>query len=138
MKSTYHDIQSRIKDKPKWYDKNGVPRYGEFHPSLCSHFHADELILLKIHCQYCNVIFLVELNMMKDDNVSYEYRFLHYHEFYMLPFHYGDPPRHDDCTGNSMNSIPIEIIQFWKRENVKWIRKTEYEQILSEIKPSNN
>ncbi len=34
MKPYYIDIIERIDEEPKWYDKNGTPRYRPFHPDL--------------------------------------------------------------------------------------------------------
>jgi len=34
MKAYFEDIMKRIKEKPKWFDSNGVPRYDDFKPEM--------------------------------------------------------------------------------------------------------
>ena len=128
MKADYKDILSRIKSDPLWYGYHGVPRYDPFHPKLCSNIYIDEAILLKIQCQDCHKPFLVEMHSSKSNRLqSLEYKVLHMKEFWMNLIHYGDPPRHDDCAGDTMNAESLQIIEFWKREHLDWVRKPEYE-----------
>lgn len=42
--------------------------------------------------------------------------------------HYGDPPNVGCCAaGATMNSIPLYVIQFWKRGDLKWERVHGFE-----------
>ncbi len=128
MKQKYDDILSRINDKPIWYGSNGVPRYIPFNPKHISNFYSDEVILLRIRCQECHNPFLVEINFLKTSNLpSLEYRLLHIKDFWLNPIHYGDPPRHNDCVGETMNAESLKIVEFWKRDHCNWIRHSEYE-----------
>jgi len=42
--------------------------------------------------------------------------------------HYGDPPQHG-CVGDTMNSVPIRVIEFWHRnaQTYDWERRSELE-----------
>ncbi len=49
-------------------------------------------------------------------------------------FIYGDPPIHGiydwhkNCmAGDTMNSIPNKMVEFWMKEDLKWVRRPEYE-----------
>ena len=59
MKNNYSDITSRIAQEPDWYDENGTPRYGEFHPKQLPDIYANEAVLYKISCQNCGTQFKV-------------------------------------------------------------------------------
>ena len=130
MKPSYTDIEKRIKEKPKWYDKNGVPRYDDFHPDLAPNIYAEQVVLMKVKCQYCGRSFLVELDWGKySDEDDLKTRIID------ATINYGDPPHHN-CIGDSMNSIPIKIMEFWDLEHnrespeyvkLEWKRKQVYE-----------
>ncbi len=138
MKPKYSDITSRIAGEPIWFGNNGEPRYDPFHPSLSSNFYAVEVVLLKIQCQNCKKSFLVEmLHSKPSQSASLEYKVINNKKYFLNPVHYGDPPRHndprgiylghDECVGNTMNAESLQIVEFWKRENLEWVRKPEYE-----------
>ena len=128
MKPKYSDILSRISIVPLWYDSNGVPHFDPFRPDLCSNFYADEIILLKIQCQECKEPFLVEMHSSKSCNSqSLEYKVVHCKEYIINPIHYGDPPRHNECIGDTMNAESLQIVEFWKRDRIDWIRKSKFE-----------
>jgi len=134
MKAYYEDIRKRIKEEPKWFDENGVPRYDEFHPKLSPNIYADEVALLEIKCQNCGRRFLVELNWDMNDKIfrnipSLEARIKN------NSIHYGDPPIHlidgEPCVGNSMNSVPLKVVQFWRRGIDKgWVRVKKLEKTI--------
>lgn len=128
MKPKYNDILSRISSVPLWYDNNGGPRFDTFRPDLCSNIYADEIILLKIQCQDCHEIFLVEIhNSKSNSSQSLEYQVIHYKSYIINPIHYGDPPNHNDCIGNTMNAESLQIVEFWKRDRCDWVRNSEFE-----------
>ena len=128
MKPAYEDIKSLIKKDPTWYDQHGVPRYSDFSPKYASNIYSDEVILILIQCQNCHQRFSVELNHNKNLTKleSLEYRTKNWNNYNLIPIHYGDPPIHD-CVGDTMNSEPIKIIEFWKQEKGIWVRKKELE-----------
>lgn len=119
MKARYLDILSRITEEPSWYDQNGTPRYGEFHPSHCPNIYADTVVLLRIACQACCKEFHVEMhgdwyNPIKQPR----------------ELHYGDPPRHS-CVGDSMNCDDLEVLQVWKKDTKSdWVRFPELEGVI--------
>ena len=139
MHNDYPDIRSRIKEEPTWYDCYGVPRYGEFEPSLSPNIYAQEILLVQISCQYCRQKFLVEFNW---DRMQEIFKGRHFEAFSTVvkkwledeknkdhypPVHYGDPPAHG-CVGDTMNCYDLKIVQFWKKEeHFKWVRKPEFE-----------
>src|SRR5215467_12956322 len=107
----YADIKSRL-GEPLWYDSNGVPRYDPFNPKLCG-ISARIVSFNEITCQACGKPFKVAVEVSSSDSFPKE-----------LPsdpealgelLHYGDPPRHDCRVGDTMNSVPRRILEFWVR-----------------------
>ena len=144
MNNDFQDIRERIKENPTWWDCNGTPRYGKFHPSMSPNIYAEEIILLEIGCQNCSEKFLVEMNWSMMDKIShsresFSNRLIQlakwksenpkaFEEY--MPFHYGDPPFHDDMAGNTMNCEDLEIKEFWARNKQtkhEWKRIKKYE-----------
>jgi len=138
MLARYEDITSRIKEKPNWYDENGVPRYGIFKPDLTPDIYANEIVLLRIACQDCDKEFLVEMSWGYHQKIwdrhaeSFSTRMREWikkgedKKETWPPLHYGDPPIHD-CVGDTMNCIDIEVIEFWKKEDFDWQRIKKFE-----------
>ena len=126
MKPSYDDITTKL-GPALWWDENGVPRYVEFHPHHASNIYAREVVLLEIGCQGCTERMLVEMNggiygtdmamAVKDHRI-----------------HYGDPPSHGDHAGETMNSIPLRVVQFWSRvgSRMEWKRVPELEIVIQE------
>jgi hypothetical protein len=154
----YDDIISRL-GPCKWFDGQGVPRYEDFHPDLCDIYNCY-VAYLEIACQSCDKRFFVASEMdfmdMHSTNFTLPLRPLNGNEKkineverkldgsngsispweQIASFHYGDPPRHDDClSGVTMNSVPIRIIEFWKKDakGFNWVRDPDYEFVLSRI-----
>lgn len=133
MLPNYKDITSRIAEPPKWWDANGVPRYDDFQPGLSSNIYTDEVALLRIVCQSCAHEFDVEVVWGKFSHdwtgrartpLSQNIAFIHY----------GDPPNVGCCpAGPTMNCIDLRVLQFWARENFKWVRKPKLEIELENI-----
>jgi len=120
MNNNYKDILDRIKEPPKWWDKNGTPRYGEFHPDLCPDLYASEIALLRIACQGCGYLFDVEVHKSYADKGKLSDA--------PQDIFYGDPPNVGCCAaGPTMSSISLHVIQFWQRENYRWVRRPAYE-----------
>ena len=126
MHADYSDIKLRISEEPTWYDMNGAPRYGDFHPRLIPSIYAKVCVLLRIKCQACGQEFLVE---MHNDLWGLW-------NFVPKNLHYGDPPRHDcDCraggAGESMNCEDLEVVQAWRHARLgDWERVPELEGMI--------
>lgn len=140
MLPDYTDIKKRIKEEPKWFDAHGVPRYDKFSPDLSSSIYSTEVVLLEICCQYCLKKFLVEVRWYCTMFLASEPRPSISEDFEkwfknkrLCPIHYGDPPNHG-CTGDTMNCYDLEVLEFWRRENFKWIRFKKYEVKLEDHK----
>ena len=136
MLPSYDDIKSRIPEEPKWYDDNGVPRYGDFTPNNVPNIYAEEAMLMEISCQDCGERFLVALQTagMMDKLWNPKARslserideYLKEKEHNGFPFHYGDPPIHG-CVGDTMNCEDHRIVEFWQRKDYEWVRVPRYE-----------
>jgi hypothetical protein len=122
MLRSYSDILQKINEKPKWWDKNGTPRYCEFSPENFD-VYIDEAALIEIACQGCGEKFDVEITHEKYHPLEINKKSL-FDQTDSIG--YGDPPRNNCCSaGPTMSSIPLQIKQFWKRENGKWFKKEE-------------
>lgn len=126
MKNEYSDITSRILEPPTWWDCNGVPRYGDFHPGKSPSIYAKEIVLLRIMCQGCGCGFDVEVNWSEID-------FYHHRPALsgrLRGIYYGDPPNVGCCpAGPTMSSISVRTLQFWRREGGRWERWPEGEDV---------
>jgi hypothetical protein len=129
MKTDYSDIVARA-GAPKWWDENGVPRYVDFHPYQCG-VYVNSVALVRIACQACGHEFVVAMATRSDRNPDTA---ANDPWDAIGAFHYGDPPRGDsthaggDCTGDTMNSVPLEIVEFWRQDqDFNWGRREEYE-----------
>lgn len=135
MLAKFEDIRDRIKEEPSWYDSNGTPRYGRFHPNMSPNIYASEVALVKIRCSNCLQEFLVEFNWSKNNLVFNEESKPLSEWIKSKRIHYGDPPRHNvredgsGCVGETMNCDDIEVVEFWKQEGrmLEWVRKKEFE-----------
>src|SRR3989304_6539495 len=119
MHEGYEDIISRIPEPPSWWDQNGTPRYGKFHPSACPDIYSNEVVLLGIACQDCAREFEVEMHSSL------------WSTFHPVKLHYGDPPRHG-CVGDTMNCEDLAVLQVWHRpyETHEWERRPELEGLI--------
>lgn len=123
MKHSFEDIRDSIPEEPSWYDFNGTPRYGRFHPDMCPDIYTRHVVYMRIECQCCRKEFLVEMHT----------GFWEPHT--KLPpkeWHYGDPPWHG-CTGDTMNCTDVEVMEVWKRDlgdTNSWVRYKELEGMV--------
>jgi hypothetical protein len=131
MKASYDDIRSRISEAPKWFDSNGVPRYDQFDPRLCPNIYADEVLLLRIACQACGERFSVEMHcdhlrrIMRPERKAFSEQTT----AGSIP-HFGDPPRHGGCSGETMNCEDLRVEEFWQRNEAtrrEWTRRADLE-----------
>jgi hypothetical protein len=120
MHPSYDDIK-KLAGEPMWYSEGGVPRYDDFHPKLCSVYNTY-VALVQIACQACQREFSAASCVDMLDMVQIKLEMPRQQERpeqdawdLIGSFHYGDPPRHA-CVGDSMNSVPLRVLQFWKRE----------------------
>lgn len=128
MLGHYIDITKRIKERPKWFDTNGCPRYDDFRPDLSPNIYADEVVLMEIICTGCGKPYIVEQNWCLGLSDYPTPRLSKQIEDKTI--HYGDPPYHDDdqqCSGSVMNCDDIRIIEFWERKSSDWKRNKKFE-----------
>jgi hypothetical protein len=121
MKHHYKDIRDKIKQRPKWFDECGVPRYCTFHPDETNDIYADEAVLFIIKCQSCKEVFKVCLSRSITSSCSL-YKQIKDHRL-----HYGDPPNIGCCpAGATMNSEAVQILEYWNKVDFKWNRVKEF------------
>jgi hypothetical protein len=116
----YQDILSRL-GEPLWYDSGGVPRYEPFAPELCN-VYAAVVALNEIRCQFCQKMFKVSVEFSSSD---WPGNLPEAPEAIGDLLHYGDPPYHSCRPGDSMNSIPQRILEYWQRShetNLRWVQ----------------
>lgn len=153
MKASYIDIRKKIKEEPRWFDENGVPRYDKFSPDLSPNIYAEEVVLVEIACQNCEKRFFVEMNWSKYSSIlrgskgkslkeiekeSFKERVKSWlKDKKCFPLHYGDPPHHNlgenRCVGETENCYDLRIVEFWRRK-FEWRRLRRYEVELERIK----
>lgn len=130
MHADYADIRARISETPAWYDENGVPRYGPFTPKASPDIYARLVVLLEIECQQCGERFMVQ---MSGRNYPPAIAEKYGGNLDLGTIHYGDPPRHDDPAGNTMNVWDLRLVEVWmKDENFDWTRHPEMENNLED------
>lgn len=130
MHGTYEDIIKRIDEPPKWYDENGTPRYDAPRPDLAPNIYASQVIFMLIKCQNCEKEFVVEMsyerNYPERELASFTERLENIPKNYVIfPIHYGDPPRHG-CIGDTMNSIPLKILELWEEKKGVWKKNEKW------------
>lgn len=130
MKSNYHDIIEKA-GEPLWYDDHGVPRYVKFHPDECG-VYIDAVALVKVRCQACDREFLVadeidETDIQMAGVPGWSLKPPKPASGQIGSFHYGDPPIHESdgkgkhcIAGNTMNTYPVEVVEFWQK-GTSWI-----------------
>jgi len=134
MHHHYQDIRDRIPEDPKWWDEHAVPRYCEFGPGETADIYASEVALVLIRCQSCDRPFHVcfSWGSMKlgqnEDGTWYGKTTTPQTVESVEQLHYGDPPNAWCCAaGATMNSTPVKVLEFWRRNRVDWERVPELE-----------
>jgi hypothetical protein len=114
MNRDYSDITDLL-GEPNWWDDHGAPRYCEF-TALRATIYKKYVAFAEVKCQGCDRIFRAASARPEGEHLVSEWTPT------KLPtasdigsFHYGDPPRHDDCIGESMNIYTLRILEFWER-----------------------
>lgn len=118
MHCNYADITSRIAEPPAWYDEHAVPRYCEFTPDAVANIYADEVALLEIKCQCCDMRFKVAVSSdrLSKNSVTYWLKGT-------PTWGWGDPPNVGCCpAGPSMQSELVAVLEVWRRVKHKWRR----------------
>lgn len=129
MKRAYDDITSRIAEPPSFFQADGVPRWGPFHPDVSPGIYADETALVEIACQSCDRRFRVMFEHSRSDHPP-QPKIVD--RIVQRSLFYGDPPNVDCCmSGPSMNSVPIRVVEYWSRSDPKYVvdgRITDWEK----------
>lgn len=131
MNRDYADIRSRIPEEPQWFDEFAVPRYCAFSPREIADIYADECMLMEIQCQRCERPFMVAVSSKRIDRLDLAtktYSPSLADRVKSRALSYGDPPNVDCCAaGPTMNSIPVRVIEFWRKERFDWVREASLE-----------
>lgn len=118
MLTYYKDIMSRIKEEPRWFDENGVPRYCHFDPRKCANIYARECCLFHIKCQGCGKDFNVCMSWNTMSGYLQNQKSIKEKIQKDKYLHYGDPPNVECCSaGPTMNSVPVKVLEFWDLSN---------------------
>lgn len=141
MHHHFDDITDKL-GTPKWFDRNGFPRYCDFDPDKTSNIYADVVFLVEIACQDCLHKMDVAISLSthhlclddcfknkwndiaKEKNIDYGKLIFSHHwddffrkfsvEEFLNLLHYGDPPRHGCLgAGETMNCYDVKIKQCW-------------------------
>lgn len=120
MYPIYRDLRERL-GEPLWHDRNGVPRYAEFHPSLLGIYDKYAALFL-VECQACGKVFPCAagtraylINTHGAVTTSFiptaqdSLRFL---------IEWGDAPWHDEddqCSGTTMTTSIVDVLSVWER-----------------------
>lgn len=129
MHENYEDILDRINEPPSWYDQNGTPRYGDFHPNKCPNIYSRHVGLFLIACQDCNQQFKVEMHAdIWGKDLDHP----------PAKWHYGDPPIHG-CVGDTMNCEDLAVLEFWTNKpfDKEWVRRPEFEGLVDDTASNN-
>lgn len=131
MHHHYNDIRSRIPEEPTWFDEHAVPRYCPFSPNETADIYADECALLEVHCQSCERPFMVAVTCKSFDRYDFatKTRGLSLADRVVArKLSYGDPPNVDCCpAGPTMNGVEVRVVEFWRKERLKWSRAPDLE-----------
>lgn len=117
MKPNYRDIIKKA-GVPRWFDENGVPRYVDFHPSLCVMAGAQESFLVEVRCQGCGTAFPVALTWKRDCS-AYGHILRPQDKLTQTGgnnLHYGAPPNVGCCDADPTMSSDFHcIVEAWIR-----------------------
>lgn len=109
MNRRYDDILSRIAERPAWWQSGGVPRFQRFEPGPTSTgVYTCEVALADIACQACGRRFIVAVESARHD-------FAIKSAIQDGSFGYGDPPAHDHCGGETMQTVSLRVLEYWTR-----------------------
>ncbi len=134
MRQFYSEILAAFQEPPRWYSWEGYPRWVDFHPRHVDDIYAYMVALCRIACQNCGHEFFVaqSANIMDkyhvEETCGDDLAFCIGEGVRRIA--YGDPPNVQCCaSGPTMNSVMLEVVEFWERDNVgaEWHRDPELE-----------
>lgn len=148
MYQPYLDIMDRL-GVPLWWDENGVPRYEPFEPRLCADIYNRYCALIEIRCQACGKLFPVASSWSIKASPSWAESDVVWDESgkiarpksgFPTPDNsgfcgYGDAPFHPldgQCSGTTMMTDVVRVLQFWTRAGHEDKRCPEYEVEINE------
>ena len=141
MNQDYEDIRNRIKEEPKWFDEQAVPRYCDFAPRECADIYAQEAALVLIQCQACQHQFKVAFTRSSMSDVQHYIAKRKGEPPKLADFiknqtiHYGDPPNVHCCAaGPTMNCDDVRVLEYWHRPEFEWVRDPSLEIAVDGIK----
>jgi len=115
--------------EPIWWDSEAaIPRYCKFHPDELNNIYAREAALILIECQNCGHQFKISEDWERMDGILHSRQLLSDAIKEGRWLGYSDPPNIRCCSaGPSMSSDVIRVLEFWKQENLEWVRCAEFE-----------
>lgn len=154
MKLKYNDLRSRISEEPKWYTREGYPRYCFFKPQETG-VYVQSALLVRIACQDCRQEFLVgegfdrynfdalitynmlqkvsgiktELTEEQIEGSRLDIRKI------ARSYYFGDPPAHG-CVGDTMSCDELEIVEAWERDTEKSFEWVSIPELIGKIQNS--
>lgn len=154
MYQPYLDILRKL-GPPLWWDEEGVPRYDKFAPDLCANIYADYAALIAIRCQGCRRTFPVSstwslgrvcLSPHGSEHIVWDKNGQNGQPKEGLPkagdagcFGYGDAPWHDydggfegQCSGTTMTTDVVRVLECWGKKSCEWERLKEHEVYIGE------
>lgn len=139
MHASYSDITDRL-GKPLWWDEAGAPRYALFHPSYANNIYAKEAVLLLVRCQSCHSKFPVCLTWDgMEELILNRPRHSLAERVQAKALHYGDPPDAGCCpSGPTMTSETLQVLEFWRRKDLEWVRVEELEVTIDDNAKSSS
>lgn len=148
MYQPYFDITEKL-GTPLWWDENGVPRYQPFEPRLCADIYFRYAALIEIRCQGCGQTFPVAATWSVTAHIGSRYDDVVWDKTGHNPQPksglpkerdagfccYGDAPFHPlggQCSGTTMTTSVVRILEFWGREGIEEKRLAEHEVYIGE------
>lgn len=150
MYNPYFDIRDMAKvagkSEPLWHDANGVPRYAPFTPGMQGVYASLEA-LFEVKCQSCGRTFLCAdewshvtiirqpnwKNLVKWDDTGHNPRPTEEPTNESTGWiSWGDAPWHGQCSGSTMTTCIIRIVEYWEKRLFDWERNPQFEVSLKD------
>lgn len=133
MHAEYTDILERISTEPLWWDEYAVPRYCEFSPRMMANIYAQEAVLLLISCAFGPLHhFKVAISQPQPGSADLASEILN------RIIHYGDPPRGQSCRDGDTSSVPIRVLQYWRKTGTPWPEWVRNSSLEIDVLASDN
>lgn len=125
MHCSYKDITAKL-GQPLWWDEYAVPRYCLYHPTVIANIYANETVLVEVHCQSCNYLFMVAMSW--DVFAAARGHTSLANRIKIGEIWYGDPPNYGCCAaGPTETANMVQVLEYWQRKDGKWLRDRELE-----------